>query len=152
MNESSRRLVPASYVVALLFVLGPIADSMTNVWPWQFGSEQWRFGLVGVASNYLVSVVFGLLMAALVAGAAEQRTMLRVVGALAGVGAAVLVLVLAAYTLDTIQLRGYVREEQRPLFKIGAVKTFLKALTAALALVVLAAGCFKAARTLARGR
>ena len=152
MSESTRRLVPASYVVALLFVLGPIADSLTNVWPWQLDNEQWRFGLVGVSSNYLVSVVFGLLMAAVIAGAAEQRTMLRVVGALAGAGAAVLVLVLAAFALDTIQLRGYVREEQVPMFKIGAVKTFLKVLTASLALVVLTVGCFKAAKTLARGR
>ena len=148
MSESTRRLVPASYVVALLFVLGPIADSLTNVWPWQLDNEQWRFGLVGVSSNYLVSVVFGLLMAAVIAGAAEQRTMLRVVGALAGAGAAVLVLVLAAFALDTIQLR----EEQVPMFKIGAVKTFLKVLTASLALVVLTVGCFKAAKTLARGR
>ena len=142
----------ASYVIALLFVLGPIADILTNVWPWQFGNEQWRFGLVGVASNYLVSLIFGLLLWALVAAQCEHRTALRVITAVAAAGTLVLLVISVGFALDTIQLRNFVREEQRPLFKIGAVKTALKVLTSMLAMLLVAIGSFKAARHLGRGR
>ena len=152
MNESSRRLVVASYFIALLFVLGPIADSLTNVFPWQVSSEQWRFGLVGVTSNYLVSVVFGLLLAAFTAAAAEHRVMLRVIAITSVTGAAVLLLVCVAYVLDTVQLRPVVREEQVPFFRIGAVKSILKVLTSVVALVLLGIGCFKGARSPTRSR
>ena len=144
-NDTYRRLLVASYLTAFLFVLAPVVDILANVWPWDFGNEQWRFGLAGVTSNYLISLIFGLLMAAWIAGLREHRGMLF---AVAGVSALVLLLLgvlTLLFVLDTIQVRTVVREEQLQLFKIGAVKTLFKVLASEAALLVLAVAAFKAA-------
>lgn len=144
MNESLPRLTLTAYVVAFLFVVSPLVDILTNVWPWDGGNPQWRFGLVGVTSNYLISMIFGLLLAALVAAAQGHRATLKVLGVVSVLTAVVLMVLCGSFVLDTLQLRTVVREEQRALFKVGAVKTALKVGASILALLVMAVGTWKA--------
>lgn len=138
----------ASYFVALMFIVLALADILTNAWPWDFGSEQWRFGMVGIASNYLMSIIFGLLLAALTAALAEHRQVLRVVAGLTGAGVVILMLLAFTFSLDTIQVRVLVSDERRQLFKIGAVKTLFKVLASVAAFAMVCVGSVQARRLL----
>lgn len=147
MNEPLRRLTMAAYLVAVLFVLFPVADVATNVWPWVPWSEQWRFAAVGVLSNYVVSVVFGFLLAAVVAAAAGHARVLRALSMMTGLGTAVLAVGCLGFILDTLQVRGTVRDDQVEYFRIGAMKTFGKMAGSTAAVLVLTLGVIRAART-----
>lgn len=152
MTDILRRYAPSCYFVAFLFIVGPIVDVSTNIYPWDTASMQWRFGGVGVLSNYLVSVVFGLLLAGLVAGARESRNSLLAVGVFSGLWALLLIVLVIAYPLDAFQLRPVVREEQLTLFKIGAVKTLFKVLLSLMAFLVLTNSAIRAALDLSGSR
>lgn len=141
-----RRLIAATYAVAAFFVLSPIMDVFTNSWPVAVGQEEWRFGFVGVLSNYLVSVLFGMILASLLAATAGHRTMLKVLGWLAWATVAFLVITVLALILDTLQLRPAVRADAVTMFKIGAVKTAVKITAVIVVLALLAIGCRRAAR------
>lgn len=146
MNDSLRKLCLASYLVALLFVVSPMVDVMTNVWPWGWGSEQWRFGTFGTASNYLISLIFGLLLAATTAAWAGHRGMLRATAAVGGLFTVLVLLMCFGWMLDTIQVRMLVREDQHTLFKIGVIKTGMKMGFCLIALGAVSLGTFKAAK------
>jgi hypothetical protein len=141
-----RRFTLASWLIALLFVINPIVDAATNAWPFYPASVEWRFASTGILSNYFVSILFGLLMMGAIAVAKQQRTVLRLVGGVSGLLALFLLVASVSYGFDTLQLRPVVREEQLPMFRIGAVKTAFKIGGAVLGTVLLALGAFKAAR------
>jgi len=151
-NESLRRLTWASYLVALLFFVFPVVDILTNVWPWEFSGEQWRFGLAGITSNYLISLIFGLLWGACVAAALGHRAVLSAIGVLAGVGTLMLLLLTLTFTLDTLQVRNQVLDDQRALFVIGAFKTMGKIVAAMVTMLVLALNAFRAAKAASASR
>lgn len=144
MNDSLRKLCFASYVVALLFIVAPIMDVLTNVWPWGWGSEQWRFGTFLTTSNYLVSLIFGLLLAATTAAMAGHRALLRATAVVAGLFTVLVLLMCFGWVLDTIQVRMLVRPEQHALFKIGLIKTGGKMGFCLITLAAVSVGAFKA--------
>lgn len=139
-----RRLLPAAYVVAILFIITPLIDVVTNVWPMEPGNIQWRFGFFGVASNYLVSGLFGVLLLALAAAWAAQRGVMMVAIILAAFGGLLLLGLALLYGLDVLQLRSNVRPEAEFPFKVGAMKSFFKMVTTGLALLMIAVGTWKA--------
>jgi hypothetical protein len=130
--------------VALLFIVSPLVDVLTNVYPWGWGNEQWRFGFFGVTSNYLVSLIFGLLLAGMTAALAGHRGMLRATAVVAGLFAVVELVMCFGFVLDTIQVRMAVRPDQEHLFKIGAVKTAGKMGFCLIATACVSLGAFKA--------
>lgn len=136
--------MPATYLVAGLFILTMLMDVVTNVWPPDPGDIQWRFGFFGVASNYLISGLFGTLLLAGAAAWAGQRRMMLVAALLAAVSGGLLLICAAVYALDVLQLRGNVRPEAEFPFKVGALKSFLKMLATSVALLVIGWGSWKA--------
>ena len=144
--ESLRRLTPAAYAVAVVFLLSPVVDVVANVSPMEPGSIQWRFGAVGIMSNYLISAIFGLLLGTLLAAATGRRTMLWVFATLNIVTALVLLATALLFGLDVLQLKNVVRPEAAAMFKIGSAKAAFKIVTAAIALLMLGIGGFRTAR------
>jgi hypothetical protein len=144
--DALRRLTPAAYAVALVFLLSPLVDVVTNVYPFESGSVQWRYGAVGIMSNYLISAVFGLLLATLVAALAGHVKVLWAAAATNLALAAVLVVIVGLFALDVLQLRNVVRPEAADMFKIGAAKAAFKLLVVAASLVLLGVAGLKAAR------
>jgi hypothetical protein len=147
-NESLRRLSLAAYAVSFFFIFSFFADVATNVWPWDLGNEQWRYGLAAITSNYLVSVLFALLMTAGVATALGQRLLVRLVGIFSIVLAVFLSLMVIGLLLDYFQVVGAVAPEVVTPFRIGFAKAGIKLGTVAIVLVILGIGAFKAARLL----
>jgi len=134
--------------VTLLFIVFPLADIFTNVWPLDAGNVQWRYGFFGITSNYLVGPLFGMCLLAAIAVAAEHRRTILAAAALSALGGVLLLAGLAVFGLDILQLRNNVRPEAEFAFRTGSVKSFLKILATGIAMAVIAAGSFRAARTL----
>lgn len=138
MSETIGHLRVPLYLVALVFVVTPVIDIIANVMPLHLGTMQWRFGATGVASNYLISIVFGSALAALVAVSGGKRTTLRVIGALGLLAVFGLLIASGFLVLDTLQLRREVPPEALRNFQVGAWKTLFKLLSTALALAAIA--------------
>ena len=144
--DALRRLIPAAYAVAIVFLLSPLVDVVTNVYPFELGSVQWRYGAVGIMSNYLISGVFGLLLGTFAAVLGGHAKVLWVFFALNLALAVALVALLGLFALDVLQLRSMVRPEAADMFGIGAGKAALKLLLVAASLGLLGVVGFKAAR------
>ena len=142
------RLLPALYAIAFAFILTPVVDVITNVWPMQPGDIQWRFAFFGVSANYLISPLFGLGLLGLAAAYGFHKPMLLVTTVLATVAAVSLLACCLLYGLDILQLRGEVRPEAEFAFRVGAAKSLFKMVITAVALVFIAVGCFKARKDL----
>ena len=152
MTESLRRLAIAAYAAALFFVLSPVLDVFVTSWPLAPWMESWRFGFVGILANYLVSVLFGMLLAMATAAAMEHRAILKVSAWLTMVLSALILLLLVSFVLDTLQLRSQVNEDAALGFKIGAVKTALKVGMFIVAFFILALAGLRSAKELRERR
>jgi hypothetical protein len=138
------RLLPAIYAISLAFILAPLIDIVTNVWPMEPGDMQWRFAFFGVAANYLISPLFGVGMLAVAGALSHHRGVLLTAMVLAVIGAVALLVCSLLYGLDVLQLRGNVREEAAFAFKVGSAKSMFKMLLTAVALILVAVGSRRA--------
>ena len=138
-----------AYGVGLLFVVLPIVDVLAQVWPPSIGSPSWRYGLVGLGANYLISALFGLLLICLTAAFDRRRRTLRWLGIANAVFAVLAVLAAIGFALDVLQLRpGVPRNNPLALrmFDTGAAKAVFKYLVTAVAFAWVGLGAFRAAR------
>jgi hypothetical protein len=138
----------AIYVIGLIFLLNPPIDVLTQAWPWRVGATEWRYGTVGIAANYLVSSVFGMLLMTLAAAWRQQRAALRVLAALNLLATGVLMVASVGFVLDVLQLRGNVPPEARRTFYIGAAKALLKYGMTVVGLALVGIAAWKGARSI----
>jgi hypothetical protein len=131
------------YLTAVLFIVTPIVDAITNVWPVQLGNESWRFGFTGAAANYLVSAVFGITVLCLAAAFFVNRLVLRIGAVVALLSCLLLLALLADFLLAAISFRQLVPLEQMSSFSMGVGKATLKYLTATLVLFVTSFAAYK---------
>ena len=142
---TARRLAPPALFIALLLVLLPATDFISNVWPLQPGDFRWRFGMVGLLSGFLLTPLLGLVLAAAAAMALEHAGLLRVTAAVCSAGAALLVLLVGLFVLDVIQLRPEVTPAALAGFDFANLRAIVKHLLGAVALGWLGLACWKAA-------
>ena len=139
------------YGVGLLFIFFPILDTIAQVWPPSVGSPSWRYGIIGIGANYLISVMFGLLLVGLMASIQWHRRVLRWLAIAAGVLAVLAVIASIGFVLDVLQLRpGLPRDNPITLrmFDIGAEKALFKYLVAVVAFAWLGFSAWRAARAI----
>jgi hypothetical protein len=144
-------LTGPAYGVAILFVALPIVDTLSQVLPPAPGNAGWRYGVVGLGSNYLVSVLFGMLLWSYVAGARLQRRTLRVLAIVNGVVAVLMLLAAMGFLLDAAQVRSTLpRDNFRALrmFDLGAAKAVFKYVVAAPVLGWIALASWRATRVI----
>lgn len=130
----ARRLAGPLYFIALLLVVIPATDFISNVWPLQPGDFRWRFGMTGLLAGFLLTPLLGIVLAGLVAAMAEDHGVLRLVSMIAAVGAVVLVVLVALFALDVIQFRPEVPADRRGPFDFANVRSIVKHLLAAASL------------------
>ncbi len=148
-------LAGPAYLIGLLFVFTPLVDSVAQVWPPMLGSAGWRYGLVGIGANFLISVLFGMLLLAVVAGTKGHRGVLRALGVLDLVVALLCVAATISFALDALQMRPTIPSGNVPAlraFDIGAVKAGLKYLVSALVLLWMTWVTWRAARAIHHDR
>ncbi len=122
------------YGVGLLFFFLPIIDVVTQVWPPAPGNPGWRYGLIGLGANYLISVLFGLLLICLAAGAQWHRRTLRVLAIWSAFCGVLCIVGTLAFVLDALQLRPAIPKDntgQLRMFDVGAAKAVFKYLISA---------------------
>lgn len=150
-TDAAPYLTGPAYAVAALFVLSPLADVLTSVWPLLLGNPQWRYGAVGLGANYLISAVFGALGLTAIAAVRGHTRFLKVLAILDLVCALVLLIATFGFALDALQMRASVPKDNPRtvyMFDAGAAKAALKYLFGAVVLVSLALASRRAARSM----
>jgi len=153
--EVSPYFVGPVYAIGLLFVVMPIVDTLAQVWPPAIGSPTWRYGTVGLGANYLISVLFGILLMCLAASLQRHRRTLRW---LAGVNAAIGLVALVAtlgFILDALQVRSGIQSANAQalrMFNTGVEKAVFKYLVSAVVLLWLGYSSWRAAKAMPHHR
>jgi len=123
-----------NYFVALLLIVLPFVDLVTNVWPVRLSALEWRYGTLGLLSGFTVTPLLGIVLAIASAALLDHRLLQRIIGFLNLLGAVALLVVVVLFALDWLQLRASVEPDPRRGMDIGAVKALAKHLLVAAAL------------------
>ncbi len=143
--ESLRRIAPGAYLVAVLLFLITAVDYLGNAWPFLPGEVNWRYGVVGMVSTYLLSPLLGCLIASATAAWLPQPRVSKLLGLIMWLGALLLLAALAAFVLDSLQVRGAAAPAARWVTTTSFVLASAKMFSAAVVLMVLGRGNLRAA-------
>jgi hypothetical protein len=127
------RVAPAGYFIAFLLVVTPAFDWVTNITPFRPGSVDWRYGVTGLLSGFLLTPLLGMAVAALISAATGGRRARLVTGVLNLAFGLALVLLLPLFALDFFQLRASMPAGELSLYDVAGLKAAVKHLTAAAA-------------------
>lgn len=128
------------YFLLFLLFLWPATDYLTTVWAPRLGEVEWRYGAIGLLTAHLLTPVLAMGLAMVVAFALRHRTTLKALSVLSLVGALILIVAMAFFALDVMQLRNVRPPESLPSFQAGALIAELKHFTAFIALTLLGLG------------
>jgi hypothetical protein len=151
--DAASLLMGPAFAIALLFVLWPIVDTLSQTWPMQLGNPMWRYGTIGLGANYTISVLFGMLGLSALAALGMHRRTLKGLAIVGGVVAVLMLVVVLGFLLDALQVRAGIpagETRTRSTFDIGVAKAALKYVLSALALGWLALASWKGARAMPR--
>ena len=144
--EHRRALALPTYLVAFSLACIPLFDVAMQVMPMRFSTLRWRFGAFGLASNALMLVVAGLLLATLAAFWFEHGVMQRIMGTITTVLAVLITGGLLLFALDVLQVRREVTPAAVLAFTVASVTAAVKAILGIVTLASLAIGTFRASR------
>lgn len=128
------RLSAPIYFATFLFVILPLIDFAANVWPLHLGDPAWRYGSGGLLTGFMLTSVFGLVLAWIVAALNAHRRALQVLTVVSAVGAVLLVLLGLEFVLDAFQVRGTVPQANLSRFDAGVMKALFRFAVVAVAL------------------
>ena len=129
--DPDEQLAAPLYALAVLLVGWPMIDFVQGIGAFSPGNIQWRFASVGLLSGALLTPMLGVALAMVVAAVRGHVVFQRVLAILNLVAAIVLVLLLIAFLLDVLQLRGVVPDQRQREFTSASGKAILKHATAA---------------------
>jgi hypothetical protein len=121
-HATLRRLL---YLAAFLLIAPPVAQALSQLWPWQLRAIQWRYSAATVLTGALALPATGLVLAMATAIAARQRGGQLAVGVLGAVGAVGLLACSANFVLDALQLREIVTSANMPAFTATTARVLL---------------------------
>ena len=154
MNEELRdrfgSVARATYLVAILLIVGPLLDLAASVWPLSPGSVAWRFAATGLLSKALLVPLLGSLAAVIAALVLDHRRFLQVTS---GVNAGIAILLIGitiAFVLDTVQLRSGVAPQVKTEYDVAALWALVNLVLVGAAVGGLGIGGFKASRRTAK--
>jgi hypothetical protein len=140
----------AGYLVLSFAALFPLLDLFSSLMPPNFGNATWRFGAVGLFSNFAMGLSLELFLLAVIAAVANQRRVLLVLGVLSALLAVLLLGSSVLFVLDALQTRARVQPAVLRRFDFASGGAVAKLLLYAVANLVLARGEFLAARRRSR--
>lgn len=144
-SEISPWAIMGLYLFALVLILSPLVDLVSTVWPPRPADLSWRYGFLGLSAGYLNTPMLGLAIAAGVAHWRESRAVMKGLGVAMMIVASVLLLVMAMFMLDVLQVRELRPEEARSALLVGGLLQELKYGAAFLILSVSGLGALKTA-------
>lgn len=134
-TAQQRRLAVPSYIAAGSLIVFPIFDqAMQLVSTAKIHDARWRFGASGLLSNLLVLPVAGLMIVFLIATALEHRVFQRVLAALSGLAASVILLGTGLFVLDAVQVRSLMTPAMTISWAVASSTAVIKLIIATIAL------------------
>jgi hypothetical protein len=146
-----RYLATLLYWVAGFLVVFPLVDSIMAVTPMRPGDAGWRFGAMGIFSRALMTPILGLSLLLVVATAREQWRVVRGAAVLSGVVATVLLVALALFGLDALQVRGRMPAQAQDAFDVATAIAAAKYVGALVFLFMVTYRAWKASRVKNKG-
>ena len=140
----ARRLTAPAYIILTLSILFEIIDVSIALRPTHFDTVIWRFGALGTASNAVARPLLLLTFIYAVALFAGDRKVLRTVGALASFVGVLLLVGMAAFALDSLQVKGQIPPVEMHKFYIAAGVALMKMGLLAITAGVLAVNALRA--------
>ena len=137
MNRYKHFALPA-YLVALSLVGIPYFDAAMQVYPFNLGNAQWRFGAIGLVSNAFLIPAIGILLALAVAIALGHAKVLKTLGVVCAAWAIFMVLTFGLFGLDAFQTRLNVTPEASLSFAVASVTAGVKLLISVVTLAAFA--------------
>jgi hypothetical protein len=150
-TDATPFLMGPAYTVAALFILLPIIDTIAQALPISLDAPGWRYGVVGIGANYLISMVFGTLMLCLLAASRSHRGTLRTCAITIWIVAVLLIVAAIGFSLDALQVRaGIPKGDARTLamFKTGMLKVVFKYLVSGAVMAWTALGAWRAGKAI----
>lgn len=123
-SPTYRPFVKALYPVGALLIVAAVSEPALQIWPFRLGEVRWRFGAVGIMSGAVLGSIFGLVWIMSVAAVLDHRKTLRAASVVCMVGAVLLAVVAALFSLDFLQIRSSVN----PGFRGALDVTVLRAM------------------------
>lgn len=123
-----RSIVWAVYAVALILLVSPLVDLIGAVWPPRMGEVSWRFGAFGLTTSALVSPILGFAMLKVAGVLLEHRNVVRAVAVIDLILLFVLLVGLAFFALDFVQLRATLATSSLPQYDLAGSKAALNGL------------------------
>lgn len=124
MNVSSARpLALAGYPIALLLIVSSALDTVPKILPAALGSQDWRYGALGLVFNSMVTPLLGLAIAAGTAIFAGHRRMLIALSVIFLVTALFTVVGGILFLVDFGNLSSGLSERIGPSFRVATWKT-----------------------------
>ncbi len=141
--------VVALYLFGVLLFFWPFTDLVTNALPLQPGNLQWRYGFAGLMAAYLNTPTLGLVLLTILAYWLRHTRTLRVLSAFEILMAVGLIVVMATFALDLVQVRASRPQASQGVVLAGGLIAILKHFSAATVLGLLGIGSWRTASRLA---
>ncbi len=146
--DSHKALIRSGYLVAVMFAVLPIMDTLIAVYPFHLSDERWRFGAVGALTGISLLPLLGGWLALVIASVEEHLKTRRAIGWIAGTLALICLIVFFMFLLDYLQARADVRIEYRDQMDQAAISGLLKQFGTVLTLSILCVAGLSAPRPL----
>ena len=104
------------YIAAVILIAIPTVQVVSQLWPLQLVSIQWRFGAANAFSAILMLPFMGVALLLVLARATESRGLSRVIGAISGLMAVGLAASTVLFILDALQLKTIVQSRMLDQF------------------------------------
>lgn len=104
------------YIAAVILMTIPTVQVLSQLWPLQLVSIQWRFGAANAFSAILMLPFMGVALLLVLARATDSRGLSRLIGAVSGLLAFVLAASTVLFILDALQLKTIVQSRMLDQF------------------------------------
>jgi len=135
------------YIAALILIAIPTVQVISQLWPLQLVSIQWRFGAANAFSAILMLPFIGITLCLFLARAANSRGLSRVIGAIAVLICFTLAASTVLFLLDALQLKTIVQSRMLDQFNSTMYRVTALASVFSLAFGILAFSAFSLPKT-----
>jgi hypothetical protein len=144
--KAGRPLTAVVYATAALLILVPLGEAFAAVLPMSLWSHQWRFGAVGLFSRALMLPLVGIVLASYWAMACHHRRTLRALSGVAAVSSMILIGIIAAFALDSVQTAAQVNGPAKAAFRLATIVAMVKLVAVCAVTAMLARGAWVGSR------
>lgn len=146
-DDVSPWLIRGIYLFGIALILHAVIDLSTTVWPVRITEMAWRYGFLGLGAGYLQTPMLGLLLIAATALWQGDLGLARGVGTALMVSAVVLLLAVALFVLDVVQVRQLQVAEAQTGVLYGGLLQAVKYVLASIILAAMGLGFIQSVKT-----